>query len=159
MACALGADPAFAVAAMSVLKPESNRLEIEKNDKAYTLRDAYNSNPDGFASALKVLKALPSQRRILMTPGMIELGHKQEEENRRVAEQAATVCDEVILVGQTNRPALERGLRDGGLSEEHIHTCETRDEALEVLKKLRSAEDSLLIENDLTDIYEAVERF
>ena len=45
------------------------------------LDDAYNSNPAGAEAALEVLSAMPAQKRIVVTPGMIELGDFQAEAN------------------------------------------------------------------------------
>jgi UDP-N-acetylmuramoyl-tripeptide--D-alanyl-D-alanine ligase len=48
---------------------------LRKNGDGFILDDSYKSNPIGFASALEVLEGLPGGRKILMTPGMVELGN------------------------------------------------------------------------------------
>ena len=63
MACALGAEPAYAVACLANLEPVDNRLVLDRRAAVSFLRDAYNSNPTGFAAALEVLKELPAGRR------------------------------------------------------------------------------------------------
>jgi UDP-N-acetylmuramoyl-tripeptide--D-alanyl-D-alanine ligase len=132
---------------------------LDKSAGVSFLRDAYNSNPTGFASALEVLDAVKATRRILMTPGMIELGEKQYEENRRVAALAAAVCDVVIVVGKANRDALLAGLQDADYNRDNIRVVSTRDEAFQVLSEMQARGDLVLLENDLPDLHENKVRF
>lgn len=159
MACALGTDPEYVLAIIRNSEPQKNRLQLVREDHTMVLNDAYNSNPIGFTAALDVLAALPGQRKILVTPGMVELGPRQEEENRAVGRRAAAVCDLVLLVGNTNREALLQGLREGGLSEDQVLMFDHRDRALSHLGEIRCAGDIVLLENDLPDLYEGALRF
>jgi UDP-N-acetylmuramoyl-tripeptide--D-alanyl-D-alanine ligase len=159
MACALGAEPAFTVACMGNLPPVDNRLVLEKGSSVSYLRDAYNSNPTGFEAALEVLKNLPASRRILITPGMIELGDMQYEENKRLARMAASVCDFVYVVGTTNREAILEGLAEGNFPRAKTIISDTRDEAFQRLNEQSAAGDLVLIENDLGDLHEGKVRF
>jgi UDP-N-acetylmuramoyl-tripeptide--D-alanyl-D-alanine ligase len=159
MACALGADPAYAAAALANIEPVDNRLSVGKEGEVVYLRDAYNSNPVGFEAALDALKEIPGKRKILMTPGMIELGSEQVAQNSCLATRAASVCDLVILVGPTNRQALLAGLGQGGLSSDKIIVCDGRAQAFDKLNATVLPGDIVLIENDLTDLYESVEKF
>src|SRR5208282_2051952 len=120
MACALGHDPRVMIAVVASLEPVENRLQVKRLSDMVELRDAYNSNPVGFSAALDELKRFPGGRKILVTPGMVELGNRQMIENENIAVRAASVCDLVLVVGNTNRDAIVRGLRKGGLSEENI---------------------------------------
>src|SRR5690606_10193973 len=96
MACALGAKPEMVIAVIRDLTPVSNRLEVKLYTNFIQINDAYNSNPEGFLYALEVLRDLPGKRRILVTPGMVELGDKQYKENERIAREAAKICDIVL---------------------------------------------------------------
>lgn len=156
MACALGADPQFVVAAMRNLEPVSNRLEVCNCGSYVQINDAYNSNPIGFAAALEVLNSLPGERKVLVTPGMIELGTEQEKENEKAAELAAKVCSLVFVVGSVNHAVLCRGFERGGLAKEQIRTFEHRDLALAALAQERKQGDVVLLENDLPDLFETV---
>jgi UDP-N-acetylmuramoyl-tripeptide--D-alanyl-D-alanine ligase len=159
LACALGADPEYAVACMASMQPVDNRLVLDRSAGVSFLRDAYNSNPTGFAAALEVLGTVKATRRILITPGMIELGTKQAEENRRLASLAAGVCDLVIIVGETNREALQAGLADAAYDQGAVRLAPTRDEAFQLLGEIQRPGDLILIENDLPDLHEAKARF
>ena len=159
MACALGAEPAFAVACMGNLPPVDNRLVLDKGSPVSYLRDAYNSNPTGFEAALDVLKHLPATRRVLITPGMIELGDMQYEENKRLAKVAGGVCDLVYVVGTINREALVAGLTEAHFPRTKTIITDTRDEAFQLLGEQGAAGDLVLIENDLGDLHEGKVRF
>lgn len=159
MACALGAQPAFAVACMGNLPPVDNRLVLDKGSRVSYLRDAYNSNPTGFEAALDVLKNLPAQRRILITPGMIELGDMQHEENKRLATMASSVCDRIYVVGITNRDAILAGLTEANFPRTKTIIADTRDEAFNTLAEQSAEGDLVLIENDLGDLHEGKVRF
>lgn len=161
MACALDFDPEYVMAAIYNLEPEKHRLNPVKNGDGLILDDSYNSNPIGFKSALEVLDAIPGSRKILVTPGMVELGELQDVENSKMGTEAASVCDLVAVVGDTNREALIKGLREGGLKEGQLLEFENRDSALSFLmnQENRGEGDVILIENDLPDLYEAAAKF
>jgi UDP-N-acetylmuramoyl-tripeptide--D-alanyl-D-alanine ligase len=161
MACALGKDPDYVIAAIHNLEPANSRLNLRKNGDGFILDDSYNSNPIGFASALEVLEVLEGGRKILMTPGMVELGEIQAAENRQVALKAAAICDLAIVVGDTNKESLKAGLLEGGLSPDKLMEFPNRDLALAYLTspEHRQAKDLILIENDLPDLYEAISKF
>lgn len=154
MACALGGDPELLVAGLSTLQPLKNRLKIERGNGVTYLHDAYNSNPIGFSSALEVLHKLEATRRILVTPGMIELKDEQHSEHEKIGRLAAEVCSSVYIVGRTNREALKAGLKNAALPERDILLFETREEAFAALKRDQRPGDAILIENDLPDLYE-----
>lgn len=159
MACEVGADPEFALAVIRNVEPVDNRLQKVKEGGVTYLRDAYNSNPVGFADACTVIRALTSTRRIVVTPGIIELGSQQYAENVRAGVVAASTCDVAWVVGSTNRKALLEGLRRGGMKEDSIRVFDTRDAALESLSRVVQDGDAVLIENDLPDLYETTVTF
>ncbi len=159
LACALGADPTYATAVIASMQPVDNRLVLDKSGSVSFLRDAYNSNPTGFAAALEVLGTLNAERRILITPGMIELGELQYEENRKLASIAAGVCDLIIVVGTTNRDAIIAGLDDAQFDRDKRRIVANRDDAFAILRGEQAPGDLVLIENDLPDLHENSVRF
>ncbi len=91
---------------------------------------------------------------------MVELGEKQFEENKKAAQMAATVCDMVAIVGSTNRQALLDGLTQGGMPQEKIKKFDKMSEAFSFLGHDYCQDgDTVLIENDLPDLYETVPVF
>jgi UDP-N-acetylmuramoyl-tripeptide--D-alanyl-D-alanine ligase len=137
------------------VSPPEHRLQSIPNPRAgiVVIDDAYNSNPAGAAAALEVLHSHPAKRRILVTPGMVELGDRESELNEAFGRQAAGVCDHVILVGPQRTRPIERGLRAEGFAAEAITVVRDIGEATAVLGKLTRAGDVVLFENDLPDMY------
>lgn len=138
----------------SVTAPE-HRLQPIHNKQAgiVVIDDAYNSNPAGAEHALEVLRDHPAARRLLVTPGMVELGEREHELNRRFGEQAAAVCDLVILVGSSRTVPISEGLASAGLDGDRVHVVRDISEATDVLGRLTRSGDVVLFENDLPDTY------
>ncbi len=104
---------------------------------------------------MEVLREHPAARRLLVTPGMVELGELEEQLNHRFGEQAATVCDIAILVGPARTAPIREGLASAGLEEASIHVVRDIAEATALLGRLTRAGDVVLFENDLPDTYAA----
>ncbi len=131
-----------------LLKPVEHRLQLLPNGY---IDDAYNSNPAGFRSALDTLAGFDAQR-VLVTPGMVELGERQESLNRELGEYAATRCDYAVLVGLKQAPPLKEGLLAGGFPEECICVAATLQEGLRFVNNLPvEGQRIVLLENDLPD--------
>ncbi len=158
MACALGADPVYVLGIIRTVEPYDNRLEITQHGSITVLKDAYNSNPEGFAAALDVLSILQGEKRTLITPGMVELGERQYEENKRLAEMSAKICDEILFIGETNKKAWLDGLEEGGFNKDRLTLYGHRDDAMDKIfnteGEVSSEAHLVLIENDLPDLYE-----
>lgn len=153
LAVAAGVDPAVAVASFRTLKPVSNRLELVEDAGVTWLRDAYNSNQFGFRAALEVAADLPASRRIMVTPGVIELGHEQYNVNKALSKDAAAVCDYTLVVSEANRAAYVDGHREAG-REERLVVVANRTEAFRWLHEHLHDGDVAILENDLPDLYE-----
>jgi UDP-N-acetylmuramoyl-tripeptide--D-alanyl-D-alanine ligase len=153
LANALGVDPEIAIAAMRTLKPVSNRLEVVDERGVTWIRDAYNSNQIGFRAALEVVAAIPAARRFLATPGVIELGPTQFDVNRALSREASLVCDNTLIVADTNRDAFVAGHRDEG-REARLVAVTNRTEAFRWLRETVKDGDAIILENDLPDLYE-----
>ena len=134
-----------------MLKPVEHRLQLLPGG---IIDDAYNSNPAGFRSALDVLAGFQAER-ILVTPGMVELGDKQDELNRQLGEYAAARCDYAVLVGERQAPPLKEGLLAGGFPEERIFVAPTLQAGLAHLREKPAPGLRItLLENDLPDNFE-----
>ena len=129
-----------------------HRLELKKYLDINILDDAYNSNPIGSKMALDVLNLMPGKK-IIVTPGMIELGIKEYELNFRFGEQIAKVCDEVILVGENTTKAIYKGLLSEHYDESKIHIINDVKVAFKLMRQLKEKETYVLLENDLPDIF------
>ena len=137
--------------AIAALEPVEHRLQLIEGTGGITvIDDAFNSNPAGAAAALDVLDSMPARRKVVVTPGIIELGPLQERENEIFGERAARVADAVIVVAKVNRAAILRGARRVENSAAMI-VVDTLDEATAKFPELVGPGDVVLFENDLPD--------
>lgn len=137
---------------ISRITPVPHRLEMTDRGGITVIDDAYNSNPNGCRAALEVLGYF--DYKILVTPGMVELGEKEEELNREFGTEAAEVCDFVILVGEKQTRPILAGLRDKGYPEEKIYVAETLGDAMNKVYSIETdKKKAVLLENDLPDNY------
>ena len=103
--------------------------------------------------ALDVLASMTGGKKFVITPGMIELGEKQYEYNKRLGEKIAGSVDEAIIVGQYNHDAIMDGLLAGNMEPTRIHAVATFTDAYTLLTKMAGSGDYVLLENDLPDTF------
>jgi UDP-N-acetylmuramoyl-tripeptide--D-alanyl-D-alanine ligase len=158
LACAIAAGVALGVDAHAIstriphIAPVAHRLTVASAPSGVlVVDDTYNANPAGAAAALELLASLPVDgRRVVVTPGMIELGTRQRTENEAFAGAAAKVAAAVVVIGRTNLSALRRGAVDGGAD---VVRVATRERAVEWVRSSLGHGDAVLYENDLPDHY------
>ena len=110
--------------------------------------DTFNANPASAASALKLLSSLHlSGRRVVVTPGLIELGREQYGENLALARKIAFIEAELVIVNRTNAVPLSIGFAGP------VRRFNTRDEAVTWVRSALVAGDGVLYLNDLPDHY------
>ncbi len=145
-------DPALGATAS--LAPVDHRLQPVPTANAITvIDDSYNANPVGVHNGLEVLAELDARHRILVTPGLVELGGLEDDENRRYGEHAARVCQHVIVMDARPARALREGLRAGGMPDDRVHVVRSLAEATAVIGRIATAGDAVLFANDLPDTY------
>ena len=139
---------------VSQIEQVEHRLNMKRTPGGLSIiDDAFNSNPDGARMALDVLSRMKTGKRIVITPGMIELGDKQVEYNKRFGTQMAQAADYVMVVGTYNRDAILAGLAEGGMPEEKIFVADSFATAQMRLVQVARAGDVVLYENDLPDTF------
>ncbi|MDO8443814.1 MAG: UDP-N-acetylmuramoyl-tripeptide--D-alanyl-D-alanine ligase [Candidatus Azambacteria bacterium] len=141
---------------LETMPPTRHRQQIIKASGDITIiDDTYNSNPAGFVSALEILKNTNASKKILVTPGMIELGERQFELNKDAARSAAKIADYVIIVGETNKLALEEGLKEEFKDDfaKNVFWAPDLDSAKKKLSEIATMKSAILLENDLPDHY------
>ena len=155
IACGLefGLDMEELINAVKIVKPVEHRLEIKKLANFYQIDDAYNSNPIGARNACNILGMMPGYK-IVVTPGMIELGEKEDEENRILGEEIAEVADLVILIGEKKTQPIREGLINKKFDKDKIIVFNDVREAFPYIGKIANEKEVYaLFENDLPDTF------
>lgn len=136
------------------LQPAEARLVRNILPNGMTIiNDAYSANPVGAVSALRVLAMHTQGRRLLITPGMVELGELHEQENYKLGEAAAEYATDIILVGEKQTRPIYNGLQAVGFPPERLQVMATVSEAIAWYQTHLGANDTVLFLNDLPDTY------
>ena len=140
--------------AIATVEPVPHRLQLTASEGNVTIiDDSFNSNPVGAKAALEVLTEIQGRKKVLVTPGMVELGEREYEENKRLGEHAADVCDLVILVGPKRTTPILDGLKAVQYPSQRIIVALNLEEVKQHLATQVQAGDVVLFENDLPDSY------
>lgn len=135
------------------IKTIEHRLQMKSIGNIHMIDDAYNSNPVGAKMALDVLKMMPGTK-VVVTPGMIELGEKENEYNYRFGTQIAEVSDYVVLIGEKKTKPIYDGLVESGFDDKKIFVLNDVKESFMLVSSLKEKEELYaLYENDLPDSY------
>ena len=139
---------------ISKIESVKHRLEIiDQGTGVIVIDDAFNSNPEGARAALDALDEFTHFRKIIVTPGMVELGDIEIMENEKFGENIAKVCDIAIIVGKKRAEPIIRGIKKHNFNENNLYVVNSLNEASEILKTLTKINDVVLFENDLPDTY------
>lgn len=142
--------------AVERLAPIEHRLQLRKEGAITVIDDAFNSNPIGARNAVEILGQFNTGRRVIVTPGMIELGDRQYEENKRFGEHIAGHVDLALLVGSQQTRPIQDGLKIRSFPSDKWKVVSSLSEAQTFLKSYLRPGDVVLYENDLPDQYDDV---
>lgn len=133
----------------SHLSAVPNRLQVVTAPSGVVVvDDTFNANPASARAALAVLTELPvSGRRVLVTPGLVELGPQQVAANESLGAAARAAGVELVTVNATNARALRGGFGSG------VRSFATRAEAVAHVRSSLREGDAVLYVNDLPDHY------
>ena len=136
------------------IQPIEHRLELKQYaNGTIIIDDAYNSNTKGAQMAVEVLGRFENKKRILVTPGIVELGDKTYEYNKRLGTQAACNCDYAILVGEKQAKPIFDGMLEKGFDQDKIFIANNFEQAMQKMREWMDANTVILLENDLSDNY------
>ena len=136
------------------LAPVEHRLNLIEQGALTIIDDAYNSNPAGAKAALDTLSMFTDDMKIVITPGMVELGAEQEKLNTVFGEQIAAVADHAIIVDNANTDALKKGMRNRNYPEDRLYIAPSFNDAMAYVHKIPGETHKIvLLENDLTDVF------
>ena len=138
--------------AISSLKPVPHRLELINENDLTIIDNSYNASMESSMAALETLKLFDGDK-IIVTPGIVELGEEQYSINENLAQEIAKVAQKIIIVNKTNKDALINGLNKAKFDSKNIIFVENLADAKDKLKEIVKPKDVILFENDLPDNY------
>lgn len=154
IALRLNVEPEAIKRAIRSIDQVEHRLNVKQTAGGVTIiDDAFNSNPSGSRMACEVLSHFTDGKRIIVTPGMIELGDEEYDLNREFGINIAKNVDIAIVVGQYNRDAIVKGILSADFDEENLYIVDSFNEAQQLLAKILKSGDTVLYENDLPDTF------
>ncbi len=154
IALSLGVEPENIRFAVSKLEQTEHRLELKPyHAGSVVIDDAYNSNPEGCIEALNVLSAFKNKKKVLITPGLVELGEKEYDFNFKFGLAAANICDIIIFVGKKRSVPLSDAVKTTDFDLSKMHIASSFAEADGIYRRFADNDTVLLIENDLPDNY------
>ena len=140
------------VKAVAQIKQIEHRLEI-KEINGYTFIDnAFNSNPVSSKNSLDVLKMMDGMR-VIVTPGLIDLGHEEARYNKEFGAYMPGRVDLVLLVGPLHTKPIYEGLIEAGFNQDKILVFDTVKEAFNYIYMNLNKDATILLENDLPDAF------
>lgn len=135
------------------IQPVPHRMAMRDHGLVTIIDDAYNSNPVGSKAAVETL-AMFDGIRILITPGMVELGDKEAEYNYKFGTYAADCCDYILLVGKKHAAPIKEGVLSKGFPEEKCLVYDKLEDAVSYAYGIKGqGHKYILLENDLPDNY------
>lgn len=150
----LGIRPKTMAIAAKGIEPVEHRLELKQQGEIFVIDDAFNSNPVGAKNAVEILGQFNTGKRIIITPGMIELGELEAEENRNFGKAIAKArLDLAILVGEERAIPIKQGIEEESESVENVRVVNSLFEANDIVREIATPGDVILYENDLPDVY------
>lgn len=136
------------------IKPVEHRLELRPNPNgSIIIDDSYNSNERGANMAIEVLGSFKNKKRVLITPGIVELGDKAYEINKNLGKEATKHCDFIILVGEKQAGPMLDGIKEAKYPENQTMVAKNLDEAIKKMYEIMDKDTVVLLENDLPDNY------
>lgn len=149
----VGLTPKEIAVGINRIQTVGHRLELLPNNKNIVIiDDSYNSSVDGFNAAMNVLDMFEG-RKIVLTPGLVELGKMENLANFEMGKTLARHADIVIVIGKHNAVMLIDGMIEAGMDRENIKFARTLNKGNELLNSIMAEGDVVLFENDLPDNY------
>ena len=144
----LGIEDELVIEQIKKLYLPEKTLNMINYGESIIINDSYNSNPDGFASALKFLDNKPGEfKKIVITRGMLELGGKSQELHQKIGKLIAVHADELVIINDN----FEADLRAGVDEKIKVNLIYNPNELVEYVKKLKNIKAVILLENLVPD--------
>ena len=122
-----------------------NRLDIEKIKDILLIKDYYNASFESIKPSLEYLANLERGRKIAVLGDIKEVGSFSKEIHEKVGKEVAkNKIDKLITVGEEAKNIVKMAKAEG-MPAENVYSCESNDQAVEVLKSILTQGDTVLL--------------
>ena len=150
-----GLDLGYMAAAVRQFRAPDHRLQPQHlANGVVVLDDGYNANPEGIVGALEVLGTYAPKQRIVVTPGLIEMGSEKSTYHAAIGRAAAKTVDVAVLVGPRQTADIKEALLASDFPAGQIHVMKSFDEARELVESMATHDTAILYANDLPDQFD-----
>lgn len=122
-----------------------NRLDIEKVNDVLLIKDYYNASFESIKPSLEYLANLDRGRKIAVLGDIKEVGSFSKEIHEKVGKEVAkNKIDKLITVGEEAKNIVKKA-KNEGMSNEDVCSCDSNEQAIEVLKDMLLKGDTVLL--------------
>jgi UDP-N-acetylmuramyl pentapeptide synthase len=133
--------------------PFEHRMEPYQLGSAWIIDDTYNGNIDGIRAGTTLLAELPAQRKIYVTPGLVDQGAKTKEVHEALGRLIAEAQpDMVVLMKHSVTAHIQKGLEAAGFKGELLIETDPLNFYTN-LELFVAKGDLVLLQNDWPDNY------
>lgn len=153
LAAKLGLSIAQIEAGIAKIEPFEHRMQPYQLGGATIIDDTYNGNIEGMLAGLELLKELPANRKIYVTPGLVGQGRESKDIHQKLGEAIAKAKpSQVVLMKHSVTDHIKEGLNRGKYQGE----LKIEEDPLNFytnLDQVVAAGDLVLMQNDWSDNY------
>lgn len=153
LAYKLGVSHGQIKSAIKSAKPVEHRMEILPAGTNLIVDDSFNASAEGCMVALQTLELFKNRTKVIVTPGIVEMGKFETQVNVQLGKNIAHVCDFVIIVNEVNKESISQGLRQQNFDMQKVFCVETLEQAKDKISQLKLQNSVILFENDLPDVF------
>ena len=138
---------------LECVEPFEHRMQPRSINGAFLIDDTYNGNFEGVKAGIRLVAEIPAQRKIYVTPGLVEQGDKTEEIHREIGRLlAGSDFDEIVLMQNSVTDFIKIGLDSAKFSGK-LTIIDDPLYFYENLALFVTNGDLVLMQNDWTDNY------
>ena len=100
-----------------------------------------------------MLGSFKNKTKVIITPGLIELGSREYDCNYALGLEATKYCDIIILVGQNRSKPMLVAINTTDFNKDNVFVVSSFKEAMETYTPMANSGSVVLLENDLPDNY------
>ncbi len=142
------------VRGIELVTPMAGTMQLKRGINGCTvIDDSYNCNPDGYSAALDYLALFKDKRKIIVTPGMLELGAESDRLHRLVGARIGTVADCCVVTKYDFATPLRDGMKQSGMNDAGIHIDDRPRHVVETILHSLSPDDVVLLEGRVHPYY------